>query len=278
MAYWRTWRGLQAAWIGLIVAFTAGCGGKDTSADKTTTQSGGGGTTRTASTTTSSAKRGKPWDPSLGTAMIRGVVNFRGDPPARREIDMSGVAECAKQHPQSARERSVLVNPNGTLRNVFVWVKDGLGDWHFPVPTEPAMIDQKGCRYEPHVLGVQVGQPVKIRNSDPVQHNIHALPKKQRGFNFAQPRQGMESIKKFRRAEVMVRLKCDVHGWMGAYIGVVDHPYFAVTGDEGAFAIKNLPPGEYTIGAKHEKYGTQTTRVVIGDKETKELEFILSAK
>ena len=269
---------LQAALACLMAVVLVGCGQKKTSSGGEGAPPSGSGGAQTSGAATSSAKAGKPWEPSLGTATITGIVRFAGEAPLRRKIDMSKETACEARHEEPQRERSVIINANGTLRNAFVWVKDGLGDWNFPVPTEPASIDQRGCRYQPHVLGVQVGQPIQILNSDPVQHNIHALPKKQRGFNFAQPQQGMKSTKKFRRAEVMVKLKCDVHGWMGAYIGVVDHPYFAVSGDEGTFAIKNLPPGEYTIGAKHEKYGTQTTRVVIGDKETKELEFVLSAK
>ena len=144
-------------------------------------------------------------------------------------------------------------------------------------PTEPAQIDQKECRYHPHVFGMRVGQPLEIINSDPTLHNIHAMAKNNREFNNGQPIQGMKTVHTFTAAEVMVPFKCDVHGWMNAYVGVLDHPYFAVTDASGTFSLPALPPGTYTIEAWHEKLGTTTQSVTLGPNETKEISFTFKA-
>jgi plastocyanin len=168
-----------------------------------------------------------------------------------------------------------MVGGGGELQNVFVYVKDGLGDRTFTAPTGPVVLDQKGCRYHPHVFGIMVGQPMQILNSDPTLHNIHATPAAGQNaeFNTGQPIQGMKTDHTFTKKEVMVPFKCDVHSWMNAYVGVLDHPYFATTGGDGAFALNKLPPGTYTIEAWHEKLGTQTQSVTIGPKESKEITF-----
>jgi len=160
---------------------------------------------------------------------------------------------------------------------VFVYVKDGLGQYIYDTPTESAKIDQMNCRYHPHVFGMRVGQPLEIINSDPTLHNIHALPKGNKEFNTGQPIQGMKTTHTFEAKEVMVPFKCDVHGWMNAYVGVLDHPYFATTGADGKFELKTLPPGTYTIEAWHEKLGTTTQMVTLGPKETKEVMFTFKA-
>ena len=170
-----------------------------------------------------------------------------------------------------------IVGRRQDARNVFVYVKDGLGNYMFDPPTTPATIDQKDCRYHPHVFGMQVGQPLEILNSDPTLHNIHAVAKNNREFNNGQPMQGMKTTHTFTAKEVMVPFKCDVHGWMNAYVGVLDHPFFAVTDASGSFNLKSLPPGTYTIEAWHEKLGTQTQTVTIGAKETKDIAFTFKA-
>jgi hypothetical protein len=147
----------------------------------------------------------------------------------------------------------------------------------FDPPTEVAHIDQKGCRYHPHVFGVRVGQQIEISNSDDTLHNIHAMPKSNPEFNTAQPMQNMKMTQKFDKPEIMVPFKCEVHGWMNAYVGVVDNPYFAVSDESGKFELKGLPPGTYTIEAVHEKMGTQTASVTIGEKETKDISFTFKA-
>lgn len=179
-------------------------------------------------------------------------------------------------YPDGAFTENVEVNDNGTLANVFVYVKSGLEGKTFATPSEKVVLDQKNCRYHPHILGVQTNQIIIIRNSDDLLHNIHPMPKNSRGFNVGQPKQGMETEKSFPAAEIMVPVSCDVHGWMSAYIGVVDHPYFAVTGSDGSFSLPNLPPGEYTIEAWHEQYGTQEMKVTVGEKQQVTADFTFS--
>lgn len=207
-------------------------------------------------------------------ATIVGRVAFDGEAPANPPMKMSGDPLCGEAG-GAAFENYVV--KDGGLDNVFVYVKDGLGDYYFDVPSEPAKLDQQGCRYVPHVLGVRVGQPIEITNSDETTHNVHSLPNVNREFNFAQFVKDQKDIRTFTAPEVMVRLKCDLHGWMSAYVGVVEHPYFAVTTDGGKFELKGLPPGEYTIETWHEKAGTQTQKVTIGPKETKEIGFTYQA-
>ncbi|MFQ5688918.1 MAG: carboxypeptidase regulatory-like domain-containing protein [Gemmatimonadota bacterium] len=209
-------------------------------------------------------------------AAIRGTISFDGTPPPAEPIDMSEEPACAAKYgDQGPTTQTVVVN-EGKLANVFVYVKEGLSG-SFPPPEESVEIDQAGCRYHPHVLGVQTGQTLLIKNDDPVLHNINTQPTANRGFNISQPQAGMESRRQFRTPEVMIPVKCDVHGWMHAYIGVVDHPYFAVSGADGSFEIPNLPPGDYVIEAWHEKYGTLTQNVTLGPQETQEVAFQYSA-
>ncbi len=209
---------------------------------------------------------------------VKGVVAFEGAAPANEAIRMNADPVCVKvnQGPQS--QETYMVGADGkTLGNVFVYVKDGLGSYAYDAPTTTIVMDQKGCRYTPHVFGVRVNQPVEIVNSDPTLHNIHATPKANREFNNGQPIQGMKMTHTFTSKEVMVPFKCDVHGWMNAYVGVLDHPYFAVTKADGAFSLASLPPGTYTIEAWHERLGAATQSVTIGPKETKEITFSFKA-
>jgi len=210
-----------------------------------------------------------------GSAMISGAVQFEGEAPERQDLDTN--RECAKIRDNPPLSQNVVVNDNGTLSWVFVYVKEGLGDQSFSAPTTPVTLDQKGCMYTPHMFGVQAGQPIKIRNSDPFQHNIHALPEKNRPFNFSQPVQGMTQNRTFPEEEVMIRVKCDVHGWMEAYVGVVGHPYHSTTGDQGMYSLDNLPAGDYVIEAWHEEYGSQTQKVSVAEGDSTSLDFTFSA-
>jgi hypothetical protein len=160
----------------------------------------------------------------------------------------------------------LLVGPGNGLQNAFVYVKDGLGNRTFQAPQTPVVLDQKGCRYFPHVFGIQVGQPFMIVNNDPTLHNVHAVPKVNNEFNFGQPLKGMKTTRKFDKPEVMVPFKCDVHGWMSAFGGVLSHPFFAVSKADGSYEIKGLPEGTYTIEVWHERLGTQTTTVTVDGK------------
>src|SRR3989442_6391359 len=166
-----------------------------------------------------------------------------------------------------------MANGTGTLGNVFGWVNSGLPDKQWPVPCTAVRLDQKGCMYEPHVFGVMANQDIEIANDDPTNHNIHPLPKDNKEWNESQPPKGDSKKKSFARQEVMIPVKCNVHPWMRAYIGVVGHPFFAVTGDDGTFTIKGLPPGTYTIEAWHEKYGPNEMQVTVAPKEAKTADF-----
>jgi hypothetical protein len=201
---------------------------------------------------------------------ITGKVMLEGTPPENPVIKMASDPACGNAE---VRAESYVVD-NGTLQNVFVYIKDGLGNKYiFDTPTEPVKLDQKGCHYTPHVLGVRVTQPLEVINSDATLHNVHGMPETNREFNQGQPVQGMKNTVAFTAPEVMIPFKCDVHSWMNAYVGVVSHPYFAVTGAGGKFELKTVPPGTYTIEAWHEKLGRQTQTVTIGDKENKDLTF-----
>ena len=169
------------------------------------------------------------------------------------------------------------MNGNGTLANAFVWLKEGVPEGRWTPPAKPAVLDQKGCLYEPHVIGVVIGQPVEFRNSDGTNHNIHPLPQKNQEWNESEPPKSEGKMKTFDREEVMIPVKCNIHPWMRAYIGVVRHPFFAVTGDDGTFTIKGVPPGNYTVEVWHEKYGRKDVKVAVAAKESKTVDFTLGA-
>ncbi len=207
---------------------------------------------------------------------IAGRVTLDGPVPGNAQITMSADPVCIRENKDGASFESFVVEGGG-LDNVFVYVKDGLSGYYFDAPTEPAKLDQKGCRYHPHVFGLQVGQPLEVSNSDPTLHNVHALANVNQEFNASTPFTGTKITKRFTAREVMVPFKCDVHGWMSAYAGVLDHPYFAVSASGGRFELKNLPAGTYTIEAWHEKLGTQTQSVTIGEKESKDITFTFKA-
>lgn len=207
-------------------------------------------------------------------ATITGKIAFEGQAPEAQAIKMDADANCKLAHPEGAKSEEVVVNSNGTLKNVFVYVKEGLSGQKFDAPKDSVKFDQKGCQYSPRVLGIQVGQPLEILNSDPTLHNVHSLATQSQQFNLGMPIQGMKLKKTFTAPEIMVKVKCEVHPWMAGYIGVLEHPFYAVSGDDGSFSINNLPPGEYVIEAWHEKYGAQTQAVSIAaDGDAKELSF-----
>jgi plastocyanin len=209
-------------------------------------------------------------------ADIGGKVSFEGKAPKAARLRMDADKVCKVAHKKPVRAETVIVNSNGTLKNVLVYVKGGLKK-KFKAPSDKVVFDQKGCVYTPHVLGIQTGQELEIRNSDATLHNVHTLSEKNPQFNIAQPIKGMKLTKKFAKAEVF-KVKCEVHTWMGAYIGVFKHPYFAVTGDDGSFSLTKLPAGDYTIEAWHEKYGTQTMKVSVGAKDSKTVDFTFKGK
>ena len=207
---------------------------------------------------------------------VSGKVTFEGTVPENALVKLESDPACVREHPDGLKLDTILVN-NGGLENVFVYVKDGLGNYYFDTPSTPVTLDQKGCNYSPHVFGVRTGQPLEIVNSDQTMHNVNAMAKVNPAFNLGQRIQGMKNAKVFTAPEVMIRIKCDVHGWMNAYAGVLNHPYFSVTANGGAFELKNLPAGTYSIEAWHEKLGASTQSVTIAAKETKDVNFTFKA-
>ena len=213
---------------------------------------------------------------AMGTSSISGTVMFEGEAPERTPVRVN--EDCMEFHDNSfPMSETVLVN-DGALQNTFVYVSAGLPDGYaYPVPSEPAVLDQEGCLYVPHVMGIQVDQKLRIENSDPFQHNVHPTPAENRGFNESTPGEGDFLEKDFRVPEVMVPVKCDVHAWMLAYIGVLDHPYFATSAADGTFMIEGLPAGTYTVTTWHEEFGTQEMQVTVGDGETAQADYTYSS-
>jgi plastocyanin len=206
---------------------------------------------------------------------ITGTVKFTGTPPANPKLDMSEEAACKGKYTTDP----VVVVSNGALQNVLIYVKSGLpAGQKFSPPTTPAVVDQEGCLYHPRTVAVMVGQPLEIRNSDPVLHNIKVVPKKNRGFNISQPTKGMKTTRTFTVEEIVIPVQCNVHGWMHANLAVFSHPFFAVSGADGTFSIKGLPPGKYEIEAWHEKLGVQTLTVTVPAGGSAAANFTFSAK
>jgi plastocyanin len=204
---------------------------------------------------------------------IYGKVSFTGKKPAPKRIVMDEEAACVRMHKGGLFEEEVALNKDGTLANVFIYIQAGLDGKTFEPAATPVTIDQKGCRFEPHVLGIRTGQTLKVTNSDPVSHNIHPVPKMNREWNQGQAPEAAPLEREFARPEIMVPVKCNVHSWMRSYIGVVDHPYFAVSGADGSFELKDVPPGEYTVEAWQEKFGTQQQKVTVAPSGKTQAEF-----
>jgi len=208
---------------------------------------------------------------------ITGTVKYVGDVPNLPAIKMDADPGCAKKHSSPVASEVLVLGSGNTMGNVFVRVTSGLpAGKSYPAPSSVAELDQHGCQYLPHVLGLMVGQKLKILNSDGLLHNIHALPEVNKGFNKAMPA-GVNQVEyTFEKPEFMFKIKCDVHPWMGAYVAVMEHPYFAVTGADGKFEIKGLPAGTYEVEAWHEKLKTMTTKVTIKGDEAQTADFSFS--
>ena len=199
---------------------------------------------------------------------ISGTIRYTGKRPARKAIDMSNDPACVEAHRGKAFDESLVASPNGPLANAFIYVKEGLAGKRFEAPSVPVVIDQNGCWFRPRIIGIQTGQILEVRNSDPVTHNIHPMAQINREWNHSQGAGDPPMVRKFLKPEVMIRVKCNIHSWMHAFIGVVDNPYFAVSKEDGSYSIGNLPPGTYTIGFWHEALGTQEKQVTVAPHST----------
>ena len=252
--------------LSALIILLAGCGEKKSEP------------TQTPQASESKSAAGVPI-PTEG-AKITGTIKFAGDVPKLREIDMSDEPVCSARWEKSGdvpRSEALALGTDNGLANVFVSIKSGLSATEYIAPSEPVIIDQEGCRYIPHVFAVIKGQPIVFKNSDGVLHNVHALPKANREFNLAMPGSLTESkARTFKKVESMFTIKCDKHPWMNAYAAVLDHPFFAVTGKDGAFVIVGLPAGTYEVEAWHEKMGTKVEQVTVGEMETGNIDFTFS--
>jgi hypothetical protein len=262
--------------MGVAILVAIGCGSSKPQSAAAKTD----GAVQTADATAASAPTapvGSPATASLGAATIQLTARLDGAAPMREVVKMNADPVCQQQHASAFYTEDVVADAQGRLANVFVYVKEGVSGT-FPTPTAPVTLNQSGCWYSPHVFGLQANQSLDIVNSDATLHNINAKPTVNPPFNVAQPVKGMKTTKKFPKPEVMVKFKCNVHPWMSAYAGVVNHPFFGVTDDAGAATINGLPAGTYTLEAWHEVYGTQTQSVTVGDGETKAIEWTFKAQ
>lgn len=212
------------------------------------------------------------------SGILTGSVVLDGTVPAAAIVRLDADPKClALAAGEARRTEHVVMGSGNTLQNVFVYVKDGLPAAMYPVPAQPVVLDQQKCRYVPRVLGIQVGQQLTIRNSDPLLHNVRAESTINEPFDVGTPIQNMEVHRTFATREVMVPVKCNVHGWMNAFIGVLEHPYFAVTDANGRFSIPQLPPGTYTIEVWHDQFGAQHQQVTVAPQATTDLTFTYKA-
>ncbi|HTC21194.1 MAG TPA: carboxypeptidase regulatory-like domain-containing protein [bacterium] len=248
-----------------LLTLSSGCGNSDDNDDFGKSTGGGSGT---ASTVSSGA---------MGTASIAGKVTLSGKAPNADIISYDADPVCKAQHATSGKDETVVADANGDLANVFIYVKDGAGS--YSAPTTPVTLLQKGCMYSPHIFGIQVNQPLEIVNGDPTLHNIHCLAVVNDAFNVGQPTQNMATQKTFSKPEVLVKFKCDVHGWMHCTAGVVTNPFYSISGTDGSFKISQLPAGTYTVVAVHEKYGeSQPQQITVKDGEAASANFTFAAQ
>jgi plastocyanin len=213
-----------------------------------------------------------PVDPATAaTISIR--VSFKGQPPEPKELNLRAVPACAALHSGPVYDQPVQVE-NGRLAGAVAYIKEGLGDRTFNFPTDPVVIDQRGCLYAPDVVALMVGQPLKFLNSDPEAHNVHGRPSAARGWNFLMSRQSTERTVYLNQPEVGIPVRCDVHPWMLAHVSAFTHPYFGVTGSDGAVTLKQVPPGKYVVAAWHRELGMKEQTVTVEAKGEARVEFV----
>ena len=213
---------------------------------------------------------------AFANGTIEGTVKYNGPLPHAKLIHMDADPICYAVNKGNVHAQSIIVGDNNTLGNVFVYIKSGLSQSNYPAPSDVAVIDQAGCNYKPHVIGVMVGQKVKFLNPDGTLHNVHAMSKINPEFNASMPDFRKEMVVTFDKPELMFPIRCDVHPWMQAWMAVMAHPFFDVTGSEGKFVVKNVPPGTYIIEAWHEKLESQTATVTVTDNTVQKVDFTFS--
>ncbi len=220
----------------------------------------------------SSAKQIVKVDPATAV-QVRGTVRFLGKKPARKRISMDSEEACEKMHKAPVFDASLITAKDNALVNAFVYIKEGLEGMNFEASKMAVVIDQRGCQFVPRVVGLRSGQTLTVKNSDPVSHSIHPQPKNNREWNQQQAPEAPDLERRFAYPEVVIPVKCNIHAWMRSYIGVVEHPFFAVTDETGTFEWDGVPPGEYTVAAWHEKAGETTQKVTLGPNASATLAF-----
>ncbi len=251
--------------VALVALVSAACGAATSSASATLDHS------------PASAQHAKKVDAATAGS-VSGKVMLGGPAPAPEMMRVAVDPTCIQAMGTTAKSDAILIGADGAIQNAFVYIKDALGDYTFDMPAAAVVLDQVGCRYAPRIFGVRVGQPVEMVNSDATMHNVHAMPMVNQEFNRGMPQQHSRMTQIFTAPEQMVRFKCDLHSWMNAYGGVMPHPFFAVTGADGAFSLKSVPPGKYEVVVWHEKLGTSTETVEIGNSQAVSLNVTLSTK
>lgn len=260
-----------------VALMLAGCGGGDKKTTGGTGSLGAAGKTKPSGGDNKAGAAAKDFPKDKATASVSGTIKLEGKAPKVTEIDISVNADCKKLHgDKKLMTEGALVGSAGELANAVVYIQDLEKEYRFETPTEKKTIDQSLCHYIPHVFGIMVDQELIVKNSDPTNHNINALP----FFNETQPTQG-EKIKKFDSAKMPMPIKCDVHPWMRAYACIFEHPFYAVSGPDGKYALpEKLPPGKYTLAVWHENedYEAQAQELELKDGETKTADFTFKLK
>lgn len=208
---------------------------------------------------------------------IAGKISFQGEKPKLGIIKMGKDSVCESEQKGTVYAQDGEVNANGTLPNAFVYIKEGFGNRKFTAPVNSVDLTQSGCMYNPHVLGIMVGQPLQVLTLDPTTHNIHVMAEINRPWNVSQQPGSPSVIRRFTKPEVMIPVHCNVHPWMKAYIGVVDNPFYEVTGRDGSYDLKNVPPGDYTLAVWTATFGTQEKHVTVRAGETTTVDFTLES-